>query len=90
MFLLSLMKVGTAFLFMIKHKLSVGPPIEMAFLLQKCANFGPEMNFGKVLAFDSLPLCIHKVFHNLKRTSILNYVKGAHREKLNQLTGILC
>ena len=30
---------------------SVGSsPLKMAFLLQKCANFGPEMKFGKILA----------------------------------------
>ena len=28
----------------------VGPPLEMAFLQQKCANFGPEVKFDKILA----------------------------------------
>ena len=26
------------------------PPLKMAFLLQKCANFCPEMKFGNILA----------------------------------------
>ena len=28
----------------------VGPPLKMAFLLQKCTNFGPELSFDKILA----------------------------------------
>ena len=57
--------------------------------LLRNAKVAPKSPKG-MSSFDSLPLCIHKDFHNLKRTSILNYVKGAHREKLNQLTGIFC
>ena len=28
---------------------SVGPPLKMAFLLEKCANSCPEMKFGNIL-----------------------------------------